>query len=244
MTENRKMTNLNKQASALSQSNKKIYGVYIRSVLTQKVVLSITEVGRNIKQVLEKKIVAKNEGKCIAEGFIKPDSVHITSYSSGLVNLENVEFQAVFECMICHPVEGMLVECTTKTITKAGIHADVITENDVVPITVFIARDHHYTDQYFSTIKENMKIVIRVIGVRFELNDPYICVIGQLTKSPEEDKRQQNDRQKAGLARITVYEDDNISDKDSVEEELNSSEKEMDDFIDPTEMDYTVQKGK
>ena len=24
-----------------------------------------------------------------------------------------------------------------------------------------------------------MKIVVRVIGVRFELNDPYICVIGK-----------------------------------------------------------------
>jgi DNA-directed RNA polymerase subunit E'/Rpb7 len=209
MAENKKITKMNKPGSVVPPSSKKIFGVYIRSILTQKVVLSITEVGRNIKQVLEKKIVAKNEGKCIAEGFIKPHSVHIISYSSGMVNLENVEFQAVFECMVCHPVEGMLIECTAKTITKAGIHADVITENEVVPITVFIARDHHYTDSYFSTIKENMKILIRVIGVRFELNDPYICVIGHLQRPQEsDDRRQQNARQKAGLARLTFYEDD------------------------------------
>ena len=82
--------------------------------------------------------------------------------------------------MICHPVEGMLIECTTKTITKAGIHAEVLTEDDIVPVTVFIARDHHNTNKYFNSIKENMKIMVKVLGVRFELNDSYICAIGQL----------------------------------------------------------------
>jgi len=82
--------------------------------------------------------------------------------------------------MICHPVEGMKIECVSKTITKAGIHAEVVDMNEVVPVVVFIARDHHNTDKYFNTVKENMDIVIKVIGVRYELNDPYICVIGQL----------------------------------------------------------------
>jgi len=158
----------------------KIYGVYIRSVLTQKVLLHISEIGHNVKQNLEQKIIHQNEGKCIAEGFIRPNSVRIVNYSSGLVNSEYIEFQAVFECMVCHPVEGMLIECTTKTITKAGIHAEVITENDIVPVTVFIARDHHNTNKYFNSIKENMKITVKVLGVRFELNDSYICAIGQL----------------------------------------------------------------
>jgi DNA-directed RNA polymerase subunit E'/Rpb7 len=158
----------------------KIYGVYIRSVLTQKVLLHITEIGHNVKQNLEQKIVHNTEGKCIAEGFIRPNSVRIINYSSGLVNSEYIEFQAVFECMVCHPVEGMLIECTTKTITKAGIHAEVVTENDIVPVTVFIARDHHNTNKHFNSIKENMKITAKVLGVRFELNDSYICAIGQL----------------------------------------------------------------
>jgi len=158
----------------------KIYGVYIRSVLTQKILLHISEIGHNIKQNLEHKIIHQTEGKCIADGFIRPNSVRIINYSSGQVNSEYIEFLAVFECMICHPVEGMLIECTTKTITKAGIHAEVLTEDDIVPVTVFIARDHHNTNKYFNSIKENMKIMVKVLGVRFELNDSYICVIGQL----------------------------------------------------------------
>ena len=179
----------------------KIYGVYIRSLLTQKIIISINEVGKNIKQNLEKKISSKIEGKCIKEGFIKPKSVNIISYSSGLINLSYIEFEVVFECMICHPVEGMLIECDVKTVTKAGIHAVVNTDDDVIPVTVFIARDHNYNDTYFGTIKENMKITVRVIGVRFELNDPYICVIGKLIQ-------QRDEMRKGGeLPRITLMED-------------------------------------
>ena len=47
-------------------------------------------------------------------------------------------------------------------------------------MTVFIARDHHFTDKRFSKVVENEKIMANVIGVRFELNDPYICVIANL----------------------------------------------------------------
>jgi len=158
----------------------KIYGVYIKSMLTMKVSVSITEVGKNIKQNLEKSISKKTEGKCIAEGFIRPNSVKVLTYSSGNVNGDLIEFHTVYECMVCHPVEGMVIECQTKTITKAGIHAEVIDNAGTIPVTVFIARDHHFTDKYFSTIKENMKIKVQVIGARFELNDPYICVIGKL----------------------------------------------------------------
>jgi DNA-directed RNA polymerase subunit E'/Rpb7 len=156
----------------------KIYGVYIKSMLTMKVSLSITEVGKNIKQNLEKSISKKTEGKCIAEGFIRPNSVKVLTYSSGNVNCDLIEFHTVYECMVCHPVEGMLIECQTKTITKAGIHAEVVDNDGTVPVTVFIARDHHINHHLFDKVVETSKLVVRVIGVRFELNDTNICIIG------------------------------------------------------------------
>lgn len=168
------------QTRKTEEYERKIFGVYISSILTMKVPLNITEIGKNIKQNLTKMISSVTEGKCIAEGFIQPNSVEIISYSSGNINSEKIEFQTVFRCRVCHPVEGMLIECETKTITKAGIHAEVIDDQGVVPITVFVARDHHFTDRRFNEIKENMKITIKVVGVRYELNDPYICVIGTL----------------------------------------------------------------
>ena len=90
------------------------------------------------------------------------------------------EFNVVIDCMVCLPVEGMKVECICKTITKAGIHAQVIDDEKNIPITIFIARDHHYLDNKFSEIKEGEKIISIIIGIRFELYDEFICAIGKL----------------------------------------------------------------
>jgi hypothetical protein len=165
-----------------------VYGVYMKSMLTKRITLSINQVGKNIKRNLENMISKSTEGRCIAEGFIKPNSVKVLTYSSGDIAGDQISFETVFECMICHPVEGMLIECTVKTITKAGIHAEVAEVDGIVPLTIFVARDHQYNDRLFGQAKENMKVTVRVIGIRFELNDPYICVIAKLTENAAGDK--------------------------------------------------------
>ena len=102
-----------------------------------------------------------------------------------------IEFQVVFECLICQPVEGMLIDCKVKTITKAGIHAEVIDNEGNIPLTIFVARDHHISDKFFSNIKDNATIKVSTIGTRFELNDPYISVIAKLVEvyNENEDKK-------------------------------------------------------
>lgn len=158
---------------------RKVYGVFIKSVLEKKVYLSINEIGGNIKETLQKKLNEMTYNKCIVEGFIQPGSISILSYSCGLVQNDGIEFCTIFECKITNPVEGQLIECKCKTITKAGIHAHVI-QNDVIPVQVFLAREHHNINQQFNNIKEEQDLLVNVIGTRFELNDPYICVIAKL----------------------------------------------------------------
>ena len=58
-----------------------IYDPYIPSILNMKIYVPIAEVGKNIKQNLEKLVVSKTEGKCIVDGFVRPDSVKILTYS-------------------------------------------------------------------------------------------------------------------------------------------------------------------
>ena len=178
---------------------KNVYGVFHRSSLQKKVILKITEIGKTLKQNLERKIIKQVEGKCIAEGYIRPNSVRIVNYSSGNINGEFVEYTVVYECMVCYPTEGMIVECTVKTITKAGIHAEVVAEEGIVPLTVFIIRDHNYTNKLFPQIKENMKINARIVGTRFEINDTNICAIATLVDMGKERAREKN-TQKPKLA--------------------------------------------
>ena len=153
---------------------------YNTSLLTTKVLLSITEVGSNIKTNLQKKIAKMIEGKCIVEGYIKPDSVEIVSYSGGIVRNGFIDFTVSYTCKVCIPTEGMKMECNCKSITKAGIHAEVKDSDGNIPITVFIAHDHHIDNHAYEQVTEGSMILVKIIGIRFELNDNTICAIAEL----------------------------------------------------------------
>ena len=161
-------------------NQKKEYGVYIMSMLSKRVVLKITEIGKNIKQNLERKIKYSIEGKCITEGFIRPKTVELVSHSCGLIKDDHIEFHVIYRCLVCNPIKDVEVECKVKNITKAGIHAEVRDDEDNVPITIFVARDHNYANHLFDNVEVDTIIRTKIIGVRFELNDPSITAIAQL----------------------------------------------------------------
>ena len=156
---------------------KKGIGLYMLQVITRKISLPFISVGSNIKELLQKKAINELEGKCSIEGFIKPNSVRLINYSSGIIKSDYVLFDVVIECLICCPVEGMRFKVNINSITKAGIRASA-GENS--PVDVFIARDHHYDNKYFNSVKVNDKVTIRVIGQRYEINDNKIAIIAEL----------------------------------------------------------------
>jgi hypothetical protein len=176
-----------------------ITSIYSRGLITRNVTLAITNIGKNIKETLENSIAFNFEGKCLVEGFVKPNSSKIISYSSGLIERGNlISFEIIFECDICFPVEGTKITCIAKNITKAGIRAE--SAFDVPsPIVVFIARDHHYNVADFGSIKEDDKFTVRVIGQRFELNDKFISIIGEFVKEKPDYKKFKKPEAKARL---------------------------------------------
>ena len=91
-------------------------------------------IGSNIKENLEKSIAKQIEGKCIAEGYIRQGSTEIVTFSSGLLKDSYVNFEIIIQCMICCPVEGMLIDCEIKNITKAGLRAE--TKEDISPVVI------------------------------------------------------------------------------------------------------------
>lgn len=163
----------------------KLQSIYTRCLLTRKIVLPITVIGKNLDNIIEDYIHNNFEGKCVVEGYIRPGSSKIIRYSSGIIERgNNIVFEVIFECDTCFPVEGMKISCTVKNIVKAGIRAE--SADDVPsPVVVFVARDHHYNIHQFNEIQVGDKITIRVIGQRFELNDKYVSIIGELVKDKE-----------------------------------------------------------
>ncbi len=169
-------------AATKRDANKKrntTISIYAPTMITKRLMIPIVNVGDNIKEVLEKKIGFDIEGRCIVEGYVKPGSCRVLSYSSGELFSSSVMFDVVIECLVCCPVEGMHINCIATNITEsAGIKAE--TDEQPSPVIIYVARDHHINNQYFSSVKINDTIKVRVIGQRFELNDKYISVIAEL----------------------------------------------------------------
>ena len=164
------------------KKDQKIRDIYSRCLITRTIRLPINNINKNIRDTIENEISFQFEGKCINEGYVKLGSSKIITYSSGMIERgSNILFEVLFECLVCFPVEGTLITCIAKNITKAGIRGESSDESPS-PIVVFIARDHNFANNYFSSIQEGDKFNARIIGQRFELNDKYISIIAEIVK--------------------------------------------------------------
>ena len=172
--------------------------LFHENMITKKVVLPIKKIGTNIKNILEQHLNKNYTGKCFEEGYIEKNSVKILSYTNGLCVNDKLEFNAVFTCNICMIVDNMVLECVVENKNLSGVKCsvlfkDIIDEENIEQnekyleerkksIVVFCSRDHHYNNNDFNNLEVNNKILVKVIGSKYELFDDYICVIGTFIK--------------------------------------------------------------
>ena len=162
--------------------------IYNEMIINKTVSLPMQKVGANLISNINESIENEISGKCIKEGFIKPNSIKIINYSNGVLEDNYINFQVVIECEVCCPVEGQILKCSVKNITKAGIKAEIQNDENN-PLIIFVARDHNYLNKSFSNVKEEQEITVRVIGQRFELNDVNISVIADLVDNKNKNQK-------------------------------------------------------
>ena len=91
--------------------------IYSKVLLSEKLYVNFKNVNSDIYNNLQKMIKNKVEGVCINEGFVKPNSVKLLSYSSGELFANNVLFDIIYECLVANTVESMTIDCIVKSIT-------------------------------------------------------------------------------------------------------------------------------
>lgn len=164
--------------------------LFIKSTVNTTLFIPFTAVGSNIKDVLENELKERYEGKCIREGFIRPGTIKVLQYSSGVCRGNSIVFEIVYQAFICYPMEGTKIMIEVTNMTKAGIRGK--SRDPLSPIDVFVARDHHINESEFNNYSVGDTVYVEIIGHRFEINDPTISVIAELVDSERNQKQKLN----------------------------------------------------
>ena len=158
------------------------YSLYTPTVIRHKVCLPVSDIThfQGIREQLTQYVSTQISGKCIPEGFVKPNSCTLRSHTVGTFTAGNIAFTLEIECLLCCPNQGDVINCLAKTVTQAGIRAHACT--DPSPVVVYISRemqDSSPTPRMMDTVKPGDRLTVRVIGHRFELNDKHVSIIGE-----------------------------------------------------------------
>lgn len=152
--------------------------LFLKSSIQTTLFIPFYAIGSNIKDVLEKELKERYEGKCIREGYVRPNTIKIIQFSSGICRGNDVVFDVLYQAFICYPMEGTKIVIEITNVTKAGIRGK--SRDALSPIDVFVARDHHVNDENFNTLQIGNEVYVEIIGHRYEINDRTISVIAEL----------------------------------------------------------------
>ena len=133
---------------------------------------------KSIKKNLQNMLVAQYENYCNVYGFIKEGSIQLLQHSAGVLHGSDLEFVVSYQCLACLPAEGVTLDCVVKNVTKAGLRCEIANMSPP-PLVIFVARDHHNTNEKYHEVEENDAIIVRIIGKRFELHDRYVSAIAE-----------------------------------------------------------------
>lgn len=154
--------------------------LYTQVMVGRRVDLPVAAVGDGLNGTILAGLRRTLEGKCCAEGYVRPGSLSLDGVSAGKADGATVQYQVAVRMDVCAPVEGTRLKCKAQDVTKAGIRC--VGLSDPTPIIVFIARDHHVESAAFQAVGVGDVVEAIIIGQRFELGDRYVAIIAKLVE--------------------------------------------------------------
>jgi len=168
--------------------------IYTKQLVNKNVIVPFEKLNGSVEMIFKEYAEKFIVGKCSKEGYISTSHIKIVEYSAPKCISSKVSYDVIDEFDIYNPYEGQELIAKVSNITKIGIKAVISTNNRINPVTVFASRMHNedvimkddnieleQEDQSGKNIYgENDIIKIKVIGHRFDVNDPSIYVLGRI----------------------------------------------------------------
>ena len=153
--------------------------LYVSNLVVETVSVKFEHCGRDMEKYFLLYARDNLEGRCIKEGYVRPETTKVVTYSSGGIHGTLIEYRVLFLVQVCHPYEGMRLTCTVESISKIGIRA--VVRKGANPIVVYLTRELN-PSIYMEDYELEQVIEVTVLGHRFELRDPFISALGFLQK--------------------------------------------------------------
>ena len=132
-----------------------------------------------IQDILLMKLKDKHEGKCNANGYVRPNSIELLARSMGQAEngrfTGNLIYDCKIKCEILFPVAGTIIEGVVLKVVKMGAY--VVHEE---AIRILLPKDLHIGDSRFDTIEQGKTVKVRIERSRFQANDLFIMAVGKL----------------------------------------------------------------
>jgi hypothetical protein len=131
------------------------------------------------RDIIITKLREKHEGKCNANGYIRPGSIQLLGRSMGIAEngrfTGNLLYDCKLKCEILYPTAGIKMDAHVIKVNKMGAYA--VYEQ---AIRILLPRDLHIGDVDFDSIKEGDMVNVSIERSRFQANDPFIMAVGKL----------------------------------------------------------------
>lgn len=172
--------------------------LFVRSVLSERVKLRPHELRRGYEKTILERLRSAQEGRCTRNGYIRRGSIVLHKVSEGRLDTNalngSVHFVAIFECDAFTPVKGDTVTAAVRNFNRFGVMASAgirdysipTANNDgpIIPVVSIIIPKQIASDNLQSSIDLNSvavgdRLVTEIVGVKFELNDTRISILGR-----------------------------------------------------------------
>jgi DNA-directed RNA polymerase subunit E'/Rpb7 len=158
--------------------------LFERRELTKKVHIHAKYIQKNIQASLLAQLKTHYQGRCLAEGYIQPDSFTILKYSVGRANYlrGGVDYDVTFQADVSLPHPGQHFRGNVVLKSKIGLHVELS------PLKVLIPRDLHLGNPLYEQTEPSQDVEFEVIGTQFKQGDEEIIVVAKLIGEVEEKK--------------------------------------------------------
>lgn len=138
--------------------------------------------GKTIDELVTDRLRAKVEGKCISDGYVRPESVEIVSRSLGCMENHdfeaNMSFAVSYNCQVCNPKQGQIIDCTVNIADDTNIVC-YVGDEETSPVELYLFKENHVGDAVFSSLRPGNKVRAAIIETVVEFGKPKVLATAQ-----------------------------------------------------------------